>query len=92
MAMLGDWGATAELAAEQSGQMCDELDGPEVRSAQKWNCAARKTTLRSKARSLIRCEFSGMYFLRRSLGGKGCGVKRVNPFFALACIVYWTIV
>jgi len=47
--MLGDWGATAELAVEQSGQMCDELDGPEVRSAQKWNCAARKTTPRSKA-------------------------------------------
>jgi hypothetical protein len=61
MAILGDWGATAELAVEQSGQMCDELDGPEVRSAQKWNCAARKTTPRSKATSRNREETIGIY-------------------------------
>jgi hypothetical protein len=90
--MLGDCGATAELAVEQSGQKCDELDGPEVRSAQKWNCAARKATLRSKARSLIRCELLGMYFLRRSLEGKRCRGKHVNPFSGWTYIVYWTIV
>lgn len=54
--MLGDWGATAELAVEQSGQTCDELNGPEVKSAQKWNCAARKTTPRRKASSRNREE------------------------------------
>jgi hypothetical protein len=90
--MLGDWGATAELAVEQSGQMCEELDGPDVRSAQKWNCAARKTTPRSKASSHIRCELLRMYFLRRSLGKNGCGVKGVNPVFACAYILYWVIV
>jgi hypothetical protein len=73
--MLGDWDATAELAVEQSGQMCEPL-GLAVMSAQKWNCAARKAALRNKARSLIRRELLSMYYLRRSLGGKGCGVKQ----------------
>lgn len=46
-------GATAEPTVEQIWQGC-ELAGPEVRSAQKWNCAARKIIPSSKAPNRIR--------------------------------------
>jgi hypothetical protein len=45
--------ATTEHTAEQTGQMCD-AEGVAVRSAQKWNCAPRKTTARSNAKTPIR--------------------------------------
>ena len=45
--MIGDGAAATETVAEQTGQMCD-ADGAEVWSAQKWNCAPRKITARSK--------------------------------------------
>ena len=52
-AMLGDRVATTEPAAEQTGQTC-EADGVAVRSVQKWNCAPRKMTPRSKAKMRMR--------------------------------------
>ena len=52
-AMLGDCVATAEPTVEQIGQMC-EAEGVAVRSAQKWNCAPRKTIPRSNAKIRIR--------------------------------------
>jgi hypothetical protein len=47
MAMTGDGAAATETVAEQTGQMWD-ADGVFVRSEQKWNCAPRKITARSK--------------------------------------------
>ena len=49
MAITGDRGATTEAAIKQTGQTW-EADGVAVKSVQKWNCAARKTTPRSNAR------------------------------------------
>jgi len=43
IAITGDCAATTEAAVEQTGQMW-EADGAAVKSVQKWNCAARKTT------------------------------------------------
>jgi hypothetical protein len=54
IAILKEWGVTAEPAVEQKGQKC-ELAGPTVKSAQKWNCAARKITPRKRAISPRRC-------------------------------------
>jgi hypothetical protein len=48
IAITGDCAATTEAAVEQTGQMW-EADGAAVKSVQKWNCAARKTTPRSNA-------------------------------------------
>jgi hypothetical protein len=53
-AMLGNWGASTEPAAEQIGQMC-EAEGAIVRSVQKWNCTPRKMAPRSNAKILMRC-------------------------------------
>jgi hypothetical protein len=47
--------ATTEPTAEHTGQMCD-AEGVAVRSAQKWNCAPRKTIPRSSAKTRIRCD------------------------------------
>lgn len=83
MATLGDWVTSAEPAAVQNGQMCEAV-GSDVRSAQKWNCAVRKTTPRSKAKQVLDSVLPGMYLLRRSLGKNGCGVKRrLVPGFLL---------
>jgi hypothetical protein len=49
-AILGDCMVITEPVAEQIGQTCD-TDGVDVRSAQKWNCAVRKKTLRSTMRT-----------------------------------------
>ncbi len=51
--MLGDNVATTEPIAEQTGQMCD-AEGEAVVSVQKWNCAPRKTTPRSNAKTRMR--------------------------------------
>ena len=74
MAITGDCAATTEAAVEQTGQMW-EGDGAAVKSVQKWNCAARKTTPRSNARMRMRRDFVCMCLLGRSLGGNGCSVK-----------------
>jgi hypothetical protein len=47
---------------------------------------------RSKARTRMRVVLDCMYLLRRSLGGNGCGVKRVSPFLACIYILYGAIV
>ncbi len=47
------WAATAELVALQTGQKC-EAAGAAVTSAQKWNCAPKKMTARSRAKVRIR--------------------------------------
>lgn len=52
-ATSGECVATTEPAVEQTGQMW-EADGAAVRSVQKWNCAPRKATPRSKARMRMR--------------------------------------
>jgi hypothetical protein len=78
IATLGDCATTTEPAAAQKGQVC-ELVGSDVRSAQKWNCAARNTIPRSSAKIRIRDVLQGMYLLRRSLGKNGCGVKQRLP-------------
>jgi hypothetical protein len=57
--MTGTGATTAEAVAEQSGQKC-ELVGSDVRSAQKWNCAARKTIPSSNAKIGMRNEVRGM--------------------------------
>jgi hypothetical protein len=59
MAMLGVCVETTEPTVEQIGQRC-EADGVAVRSAQKWNCAPRKTIPRSNAKTRIRCVFPSM--------------------------------
>ena len=80
MAIAGECGVTAEPAVEQKGQKCEPA-GPRVRSAQKWNCAARKMSPSSRAIRPSRCRKLGMCVLRRSLGKEGCGVKGVKPSF-----------
>jgi hypothetical protein len=50
IAMLGDCVATTELTVEQMGQIC-EAEGGAVKSAQKWNWAVRKMTVKSKMRT-----------------------------------------
>jgi hypothetical protein len=82
MAMLGVCVATTEPTVEHMGQMCD-ADGVAVWSAQKWNCAPRKTIPRSNAKTLIRCDLRGIYVLRDSLRRNGCGVKQ-----AIQCIQF----
>lgn len=74
-AMLGATGATTEPVVEQTGQIW-ELNGPEVRSAQRWNCATRKMTPRNKAKSRSRVRLPCIFLLRTSLGKEGCGVKQ----------------
>jgi hypothetical protein len=74
-AMLGATGVTTEPVVEQIGQLW-ELDGPEVRSVQKWNCAARKTTPRSKARkrslwALLNIRLPKMKLRQEGLRGQG---------------------
>ena len=51
--MLGDAAATAELMTEQTGQRC-EPDGAADESAQKWNCAPRKSIPKSTAKRRTR--------------------------------------
>jgi hypothetical protein len=51
--MLGTRVVTAKPAVEQSGHRCGP-EGPEFKSAQKWNCAARKMIPRSKAQKRAR--------------------------------------
>ena len=77
MAINGDCTATAEAAVKQTGQMW-EGDGAAVKSVQKWNCVARKTTPRSNARMRMR-HFVCMCLLGRSLGRNGCWVKFRRP-------------
>jgi len=67
--------ATAEPAVEQSWQGC-ELAGPEFRSAQKWNPAARKIIPNSSAQKRSLLGLRDISVLRRSLGWNGCGVKQ----------------
>ena len=78
IAALGDSVATAEPAALQTGQMCEEV-GPDVKSAQKWNCAPRKMTASNRAKMRSRDPSRCMYLVRRSLGRFGCEVK--HPVF-----------
>ena len=73
-AMPGVWVATTDPTVEQVGQKC-EADEVTDRSAQKWNCAARKTIPRSKTKTRARSVQTGMYLVRRSLGRIGCAVK-----------------
>jgi hypothetical protein len=47
IATLGEGVTTATPVVVQNEQMC-EFVGSEVRSAQKWNCAPKKTIPRSK--------------------------------------------
>ena len=74
-AMPGVWVATTDPTVEQVGQKC-EADEVTDRSAQKWNCAARKTIPRSKTKTRARSVQTGMYLVRRSLGRIGCEVKQ----------------
>jgi len=62
IAMTGDCVVTTEAAVEQTGQMC-EADGVLVKSAQKWNCAPRKTIPRSNARMRTRLVFTCIYLI-----------------------------
>ncbi len=78
MAMPGGWEETTDPTVEQVGQKC-EADEVTVRSAQKWNCAARKTIPRSKTKTRARSVQTGMYLVRRSLGRIGCEVKQTRP-------------
>jgi hypothetical protein len=59
IAMLGVCVATTEPTVEHIGQMC-EAEGVAVKSAQKWNCAPRKTIPRSNAKTRIRCDLPSM--------------------------------
>jgi len=77
MAMLSVWGVTTDPTIEQVGQKC-EADEVAVKSAQKWNCAARKKIPRSKTKMRARSVQTGMYLLRRSLGRIGCAVKELT--------------
>jgi len=74
IAALGDSAATAVPAALQTGQTCVDV-GPEIRSAQKWNCAPRKMSARTKANMRMRRAFCCTLLIRWSLGKNGCGVK-----------------
>ncbi len=78
-ATSGECMATTEPTIEQTGQMW-EADGAAVRSVQKWNCAPRKATPRSKTRMRMRQDSVCMCLLRGSLGKKGCGVKQTIYF------------
>jgi hypothetical protein len=69
------WVVTADPAVEQSWQGCEPL-GPEFKSAQKWNCAARKMIPSSKAHTRALFGLADIFLLRRSLGRNGCGVKQ----------------
>ena len=60
---------------EQSWQGCDPA-GPAFRSAQKWNCAARKIIPSSSAQKRSLLGLTDILVLRRSLGRNGCGVKQ----------------
>src|SRR6266436_6251548 len=79
MAMPGVWVATADPTVEQVEQKC-EADEVTVRSAQKWNCAARKTIPRIKTKTRTRSVQTRMYLVRRSLGRIGCAVKEAYRF------------
>jgi hypothetical protein len=67
----------AEPAVEQSWQGC-EPPGTELKSAQKWNCAARKIMPSNKAQMRARWGLRNIFLIRRSLGWNGCGVKQRN--------------
>jgi hypothetical protein len=67
--------ATAEPAVEQSWHGWEPA-GPEFRSAQKWNCAARKIIPSSSAQKRSLLGLTDILVLRRSLGWNGCGVKQ----------------
>ena len=69
------WAAIAELVALQTGQKC-EAAGAAVRSAQKWNCAPRKMTANSSAKTAVREVLWCMFLIRWSLGKNGCEVKQ----------------
>ena len=60
---------------EQSWQGCEPA-GPEFRSAQKWNPAARKIIPSSSAQKRSLLGLRDISVLRRSLGWNGCGVKQ----------------
>lgn len=74
IAINGDCAASTEAAVVQTGQMW-EGEGAAVKSVQKWNCAARKTTPRSNARMGMLRDFVCMCLLGRSLGRNRCRVK-----------------
>jgi hypothetical protein len=60
--MLGDEAATADPTVEHIGQTC-EVNGDDVRSVQKWNCAqTKKLTTRSKAKMRMRCFLPSMRY------------------------------
>ena len=67
-------GAIAVPAVEHSWHGCEPA-GPEFKSAQKWNCAARKIIPSSRAQIRNLFGFANICLLRRSLGRNGCGVK-----------------
>ena len=73
--MRGGWAGIMEPTAEQIGQTC-EPEGEVFRSAQKWNCAPRKMTTRSKPTKQRKAWFLFIPLIRQSLWEKGCGVKR----------------
>ena len=60
---------------EQSWQGCEPA-GPEFRSAQKWNCAARKIIPSSSAQKRSLLGLTDILVLRQSLGWNGCRVKQ----------------
>src|SRR6266436_3174362 len=75
MAMLGDCAATAEPIVEHTGQTC-EVEGAAVKSAQKWNCAARKMPPRINVKMQMERDLDSIWLLRRSLCANGCWVKK----------------
>ena len=75
MAMLGDCVATAEPIVEHTGQTC-EVEGAAVKSAQKWNCAARKMPPRINVKMQMERDLDSIWLLRRSLCANGCWVKK----------------
>jgi hypothetical protein len=75
MAMLGDCVATAEPIVEHTGQTC-EVEGAAVKSAQKWNCAARKKPPRINVKMQMERDLDCIWLLRRSLCANGCWVKK----------------
>jgi hypothetical protein len=79
---LGDCAVTTELATEQTGQICDP-EGEPVISTQKWSCAPRRMTPRSKARNGRLDGLRSMYLIRRRLGWIGCGVKDLRGWAVL---------
>jgi len=75
MAMLGDCVATAEPVVEHTGQTC-EVEGAAVKSAQKWNCAARKMPPRINVKMQMERDLDSIWLLRRSLCANGCWVRK----------------